>query len=184
MIKTLTHTLIIGAAFIGGFATHTLMDSRKDENFKAARIIDGDSFEIANIWLTKIRLNAIDTPEKGQLFYTEATQKLKALCFQKDIILKNKADGRFGRISADVYCDGTFVNPKIIEAGLAIVSIKHAKDAALYDIQNEARQNCRGIWSQDIRKIYDEDKLRAAAPNGEIVQIINNPDCKIKLASN
>ena len=183
-MKIIHQTLIIVSAFFTGYTAHSLLGANKAESFKAVRIVDGDTLIINDSWKSNIRLNAIDTPERGKLYYAQATQKLEALCSQTDITLKNRGDGGYGRISADVYCDGVFVNTQMIKAGLAIVSIKYAKDAALYDIQDKARQSCREIWSQDIRKIYDEEKLRATAPSGEIVQITNNPDCKIKLASN
>jgi len=77
-----------------------------------------------------------------------------------------------------------FINPKMIEAGLAIVSIQHAKDASLYALQDKARQNCRGIWSQDITKIYNEKKLSGLSPHGKTIEITNNPKCHIKFAIN
>jgi len=183
-VKAIHQTLITVSAFFTGFTANKFIGATQGQSFKVARIVDGDTLIINDIWESKIRLNAIDTPERGKLFYGEAKQKLAKLCVQRKLTLKNRGDGGYGRISADVYCDSTFVNQEMINAGLAIVSIKYAKDPYLYDIQDKARQSCRGIWSQDLRKIYDEHKLRAADPNGKTVQIINNPDCKIKLASN
>ena len=183
-MKNIYHIFTLCAAFGGGFVSHGLMDSKKDKIFKASKIIDGDSLEIDNFWQTHIRLNAIDTPEKKRPFYTDAAQMLEAYCLHKRITLKNTADGGFGRTAADVYCEGQFVNLKMIEMGLAIVSIKHATDTSLYELQDKARQKCKGIWSHDITKIYDAKKLEAQSPSGQMVKISNNPDCKIKLALN
>ena len=183
-MKNVFHYFILCAAFGGGFVTHGLIDSKNDKIFQASKIIDGDSLEIDNFWQTHIRLNAIDTPEKKRPFYTDAAQMLEAYCLHKRITLKNTADGGFGRTSADVYCEGQFVNLKMIEMGLAIVSIKHATDTSLYELQDKARQKCKGIWSHDITKIYEAKKLEAQSPSGQMVKISNNPDCKIKLALN
>jgi endonuclease YncB( thermonuclease family) len=183
-MKPIHHAFIISSAFSAGFISHYYMSQNPTESFQAQSIIDGDSLEIDNIWQTKIRLNAIDTPERNKLFYREATDKLKQLCWDKNIILKNTKDGGFGRTAADVYCGGDFINPKMIEAGLAIVSIKHAKNQSLYIVQARARQNCRGIWAHDITKIYDDKKLRGTSYNRQTVAFTNNTDCKIKLASN
>ena len=176
--------LMIAAGFIAGFFSHGFIKSKADENFKIAKIIDGDSLKIANLWQTEIRLNAIDTPEKGRPFFDRAADKLQSLCLKTKITLKNKGDGGFGRISADVYCDNLFVNPIMIEAGMAIISIQHAKDMSLYALQDEARENCRGIWSNDVTIIYDIQKLEGRTVTGETVKFTNNPDCIIKQASN
>ena len=188
-MNTTNQALIISFAFLSGFAANSFISSPskktiREDPLKAIRIIDGDSLVIDNVWQTKIRLNAIDTPERGHIFAKQATLKLEVFCLHKNIILKNKADGAFGRISADIYCDGVFINPKMIEAGLAIVSIQHAKDASLYALQDKARQNCRGIWSQDITKIYNEKKLSGLSPHGKTIEITNNPKCHIKFAIN
>jgi len=183
MASILSHALIISTAFLGGFTAHGIIASPSKYNMKAAKIIDGDSLEIDNIWQTQIRLHGIDTPEKGKAFYAEAADKLKTLCLKKDITLKNKSDGGFGRVAANVNCGGVFVNPEMIKAGLAIVSIRHAKDISLYELQTLARQNCRGIWSKDITKIYHVKKLQGQSYAGEKVQFTNNTNCILKIAS-
>ena len=183
-MKKTHHIFTAFTAFAAGFISHSLINLNAKKHFQASKIIDGDTLEIDNIWHTKIRLNAIDTPERGKDFYTEARQTLEKYCLKKNISLKNTANGGFGRTAADIYCDGLFVNPKMIEMGLAIVSIEHAKDRALYALQHKARQNCRGIWSQDITKIYQDHKLENISPYGETLKITNNPSCKIKLVLN
>lgn len=183
-MKKTYHILMIVAAFVAGFFSDSFFESHTDKNFKIAKIIDGDSLKIANLWQTEIRLNAIDTPEKGRAFFTEASNHLSTLCLNATIRLDNKGDGGFGRISADVHCGEDFVNPKMIEAGLAIISIKHAPDMSFYPLQDQARQNCRGIWSHDITKIYDAKKLQGLTAHGDAVKFTNNPDCQIKLTAN
>ena len=70
----------------------------------------------------------------------------------------------------------------MIEAGLAIISIQHAKDMSLYALQDVARENCRGIWSNDVTTIYDIQKLEGRTVTGEAVKFTNNPDFIIKQA--
>lgn len=185
-MKTAHHIFIVFTAFAGGFASNSLVNFKATKNFQASKIIDGDSLEIDNFWQTHIRLNAIDAPEKKRPFYREAAHMLETYCLDKKSILKNTADGGFGRTAADVYCEGLFVNRKMIEMGLAIVSIKHATDISLYELQDKARQKCRGIWAHDITKIYDEHKLEGKSSIASLTyqKFTNNPDCKIKLALN
>ena len=92
-MKNVFHYFILCAAFGGGFVTHGLIDSKNDKIFQASKIIDGDSLQIANLWQTEIRLNAIDTPEKGRPFFDHAADKLQSLCLKTKITLKNKGDG-------------------------------------------------------------------------------------------
>jgi len=134
-MKAINQALIIMTAFLGGFTAHFIMDQSPTESFHLSKIIDGDSFEIDNIWQTQIRLNAIDTPEKNKPFFTEATATLKAFCLDKPIILRNKGDGepftRFkikpAKIAAE-YGQKTLpksMTPKTYMAGLMIERWSH-----------------------------------------------------------
>ena len=51
-----------------------------------ARVIDGDTLELANG--KRIRLLGIDAPEKGQFFYEEARERLKELVEGKRVFLE------------------------------------------------------------------------------------------------
>src|SRR5690606_14748983 len=57
----------------------------KEYTGKVTRIIDGDTFEVLleGNRTEKIRLNAIDCPERGQDFYAVARKGLSELIFQK-----------------------------------------------------------------------------------------------------
>lgn len=74
------------------------------------RVIDGDTF-VANVDLgffvaikIHVRLHGVDTPEKGQAGWAEATDALKALITDKSLILKSFKDQRtFERWVCDVW---------------------------------------------------------------------------------
>lgn len=83
-------------------------------------IIDGDTIEIDG---QRIRLALVDTPERGEAGFDEATFFTTALCpigsaAQVDIDDGQQTD-KYGRIVAVVYCDGRNLNAELYENGLA-----------------------------------------------------------------
>ncbi len=91
---------------------------------KVTRIIDGDTIEVIYRGdKEKVRLYGIDTPERGEPGYNEATEFTKNYLLNKYIHLsfpdKNKRD-HFGRLLAYVIINGgTLFNKILIEEHLA-----------------------------------------------------------------
>ena len=139
---------------------------------------DGDGFKFFHVpWLRlaeyngeptlKIRLAGIDAPElpsfgnPGQPFAVEAKEELKELVLNKIVNLKLLRVDQYDRILATCYksClwglfNTTNVNKKMVELGLACVY--RGRDAIyddykndLFYLQDEARENGIGMWSQD-----------------------------------
>lgn len=102
---------------------------------RAVRVIDGDTPEVvAQIWpgfyaIINIRIDGIDTPEKGGRaknpyeaeLGAQATEAARALIEGKDVLIYNLANDKFGgRMLADVKTlDGTDVAGHLISQGLA-----------------------------------------------------------------
>jgi endonuclease YncB( thermonuclease family) len=114
------------------------------------RIADGDTLTILSPVKkqVKIRLAEIDTPERGQPFGTWAKNQLSDMVFQKDIAIKQVDIDRYDRIVGRVYVGELDVNAELVRIGAAWVYRKYAKDASLYDLEEEARMAKRGLWSQ------------------------------------
>lgn len=95
------------------------------EYFTVARVIDGDTIVLADG--TRVRYIGIDTPERGEVGYKEATEANRKLVEDKKVRLEydvNRTD-RYGRTLAYVYVNGTFVNAWLLENGLAeVMTIK------------------------------------------------------------
>ncbi len=105
---------------------------------QVARVIDGDTVELTD--KTTIRVAGIDTPERGQCGYTEATAALRTLVTGHDVTLvkagKSNAD-RYGRLIRYVEVRGVDVGMDQLQAGLAIARYdsrdgygKHPREAA------------------------------------------------------
>ena len=76
--------------------------------FEVVRVIDWDTIEIDYFWeKEKIRFYAIDTPERWELYYEEATEFTKEYLLWNNIYIKriDKDRGNFGRLLREVYID-------------------------------------------------------------------------------
>jgi endonuclease YncB( thermonuclease family) len=86
-----------------------------------AEIVDGDTITMSDG--SKVRLIGIDTPERGQCGYEEASAKLAQLIVGQSITLvpgaRDDVD-KYGRLLRYVETNGVDVNLKMIESGRAI----------------------------------------------------------------
>jgi len=115
------------------------------------RVIDGDTFVLLNGRV--VRLIGINTPEYGQPYYEEATNKLAELVEGKNVTLEIDITNtdNYGRLLRYVYVDDTFVNLIMVKEGHAKVLIiypddKYAKE--LKEAMLEAREKRLGIWNE------------------------------------
>ena len=125
------------------------------EKTGSTRVIDGDTFVDAEG--RKIRLLAIDTPEKGEPYYGEAKDELKRIIGGRRLRFEfgPEANDRYGRLLAFVFADDSiFVNARLLEEGLArayffeenMLTSPYAD--RLCQSQKVALHAVRGIWSQ------------------------------------
>lgn len=115
-------------------------------------IADGDTLQarceahegMVNI---KVRVAEIDAPERRQAFGARSREHLAELCFGKSATVRQTATDRYGRVVARVECDGTDASAAQVQAGMAMVFDRYATDRALYALQDEARDERRGLWA-------------------------------------
>ena len=138
---------------------------------KVVGISDGDTFKVLyqENQEIKVRLNHIDAPEKGQPFGKNAKKFASDLCFGKEVkIVRQKKKDRYQRIIAEVFVGQTNINKEIVRAGYAWHFKKYSSDKEYEKIENEARENKRGLWQdktsiapwawRDIKKIKKSTK--------------------------
>ena len=86
------------------------------------RIVDGDTIRTGDI---SIRLTLVNTPERGDEGYSEATEFTSALCPVGSTVLVDEDDGQvegsYGRMVAKVYCGGKVLNEELLDAGHAVM---------------------------------------------------------------
>ena len=98
------------------------------------KVYDGDTITIASklpyrkspIYRFSVRLNGIDTPEiKGKTkdekdMAIVARDALSAKILTKEVQLKNVSTEKYGRLLADVYCQGENLNSWMLENRYAV----------------------------------------------------------------
>ncbi len=113
-------------------------------------VSDGDTLTVLDAGNTqfKIRLAAIDAPEKAQAFGQRGKEKLSDICYGKQATINVKSTDRYGRSVGDVNCAGINANETMIQSGLAWVYRKYAKGYGhLYAFEDEAKAAKRGLWA-------------------------------------
>jgi micrococcal nuclease len=125
--------------------------SNEKEKYIVTHIVDGDTFDISTG--ERVRMIGIDTPERGEYFYKEATNRLDELIGNKKVILiKDVSEtDKYGRILRHVYIDDIWINKQMIEEGFARFvtfppDVAHVEE--FRDAQKNARENNLGLWAK------------------------------------
>ena len=123
------------------------------------KFVDGDTFAVAGVdggaTEERIRLLAIDTPERGQRWYAEAGSALRDIVGNRPINLEYEAPGKlqrdkYGRVLAYLIVDGRNVNVEMVRRGWTAYVTKYGGERFAQDFaaaEEEARAAHRGIWS-------------------------------------
>ena len=97
----------------------------------------------------KVRIAAIDAPERRQAYGHSARQQLVRLCLQRRARIEPLGTDSYGRTVANVRCGQTDVATEQVRSGLAWVAPSYAKaHPHLAPLQQQARQYKRGLWAQ------------------------------------
>ncbi len=123
------------------------------EKATVINVIDGDTVDVRlNGQEYRLRYIGVDTPERDEPYYIEATRFNRDLVDDQDIILvKDVSDvDQYGRLLRYVYLqDGTFVNAELIAGGYGRL-VTFPPDVAQVErfqaLQTEARLDERGMW--------------------------------------
>ena len=114
------------------------------------RVIDGDTIEIEGGY--HVRYIGIDTPEKGEPFYGEATQANRNLVEGKKVYLEKDVEDKDdnGRLLRYVWLDNTMVNAELVRLGYAYSysyppNVKYQQ--YILQTEREARDQKLGLWS-------------------------------------
>lgn len=130
--------------------TFSLLAHGETISGRVVGISDGDTLTILDASNTqfKIRLAAIDAPEKAQPFGQRGKQKLSDICYGKNASVRVVTTDRYGRSVGDADCAGINANEAMIQSGLAWVYRKYDKGHKhLYAIEEEAKNARRGLWA-------------------------------------
>lgn len=147
--------LIVALLISGCTTTQVIKNTGTNSSGKTGevivtKIIDGDTVVIQGG--DHVRLLGIDTPEKGQPFYTEASDALYKKVFMKTVILEKETEDRdqYGRLLRWIWLNDSLINLEMVKEGFA-VSRFYENSKYQKEIQ-EAEQNAinqrLGEWVQ------------------------------------
>ncbi len=147
--------LVILVVIIVGFRLVEEIDEDvvPNERFIVTKVLDGDTVELKGG--DKLRLLSIDTPEKGEPLYNEATRFLSELVLGEAVQIEfaNRRRDKYGRLLGYLYVDSIFVNKVILEKGLGYLylfkdtDIDRPETEELFKAQRYAIENKVGLWS-------------------------------------
>ena len=115
-------------------STHSSVPETTDQEVLVIGIVDGDTVDVDIDGQThRIRYIGVDTPERGQPGYFEATEANAALVSGKKVTLERDVSDsdRYGRLLRYVYLGDAMVNATLVEKGYAVPmnippDVKHA----------------------------------------------------------
>jgi micrococcal nuclease len=125
-------------------------NKEKKSSGKVIAIIDGDTYDILleGNKTERVRMDAIDAPEKGMPFYKVAKNYLSELCFQKEVRLVYIGIDQHGRsINRSFLTDGTDLSKEMIRNGLAWHYKEYSSDKELAELEIQARNKKIGLWA-------------------------------------
>jgi len=153
---------------------------------KVIAVLDGDTVLVKRAGgPVKIRLAEIDAPEvahagmgdqphssqKGQAYGSDSRRSLADMVLGKQVQVNSQATDQYGRMVAHLSIDGLDVNAEQIRRGMAWEYSHFHSNRALIALQQQAKQDARGLWAQanptppwDWRKRHPfRDKKHASA---------------------
>lgn len=92
-------------------------------NAKIINVVDGDTVDaLVDLGFRmyskqRLRLAHIDTPERGQVGYIEASNRLKELVLDKEVVLKTFKPSKWGHFLAEIYEGETNVVQVMLNEG-------------------------------------------------------------------
>ena len=137
------HYVILVVLLLSGPAMSSELQGR------VVAIADGDTFTLLTTdkQQIRIRLAEIDTPESGQPYGNRAKDALAELVFGKDVRVDVQTIDRYGRTVGRPYVRDVDVCAELVENGFAWAYRQYLRDPKLLELEKEAKDSNRGLWS-------------------------------------
>jgi micrococcal nuclease len=110
-------------------------------------VIDGDTLDLRlTSGMIRVRLHAIDTPERGQAYGRAARDALSRLVFDRSVQAEPFEQDRYDRLVARIWREDLDVNAEMIRQGYAWAYRRYAIDPAYCRFELAAREQGLGLW--------------------------------------
>ena len=112
-------------------------------------VTDGDTIKVLHAHQSEtVRLLGVDAPEKRQAYGDRARRFTAELAFDRSVTVRSSGRDRNGRLLGEVLLpDGRSLNQELVRAGYAWWFRKYSSDIRLARLEEEARQDRRGLWA-------------------------------------
>jgi endonuclease YncB( thermonuclease family) len=126
------------------------------------RVKDGDSL-VAKVQgvAMDFRLADVDAPELDQPYGQQAKRELMALARGQQLVLMPIDTDRYGRTVVHVWNGTTYLNAEVVRRGSAWFYTEFARCPTLYDIEQQARKEKRGLWALPLKDRIEPWEWRA-----------------------
>jgi micrococcal nuclease len=112
-------------------------------------VTDGDTIKVLHANHSEtVRLLGVDAPEKRQAYGDRAGRFTAELAFDRTVTVRTSGRDRNGRLLGEVVLpDGRSLSQELVRAGYAWWFRKYSRDIRLARLEEEARQDHRGLWA-------------------------------------
>ena len=144
---------------------------------RVVRVIDGDSFETKDD--RRIRLLGVNAPELDDCMGIKARENLKIFIEGKTVKLRDLVKDDYGRVLANVFSGGKFINQEMIRLGMGKYTL--GKNKYYQQMRNEfvtARQNNLGIFSSLCRRSEGEEGCEIKGNIRQGLKTYHFPGCR------
>ncbi|BEP43617.1 thermonuclease family protein [Variovorax sp. V15] len=133
-----------------------LLSQAAPRNCLVVGISDGDTLtarcgRIGAYERVKVRIAAIDAPEKAQPYGQRSRQALGGICFGEQALITEVDTDRYGRTVADVSCNGEDAGSRMVSEGWAWVydynRLATKRGGGLFKLQERAQARRAGLWA-------------------------------------
>jgi len=154
-LPALAVSILFNLYFLVNKYLPSISTEEKTFSSNVVRIIDGDTFDLAND--QRIRLAGANTPEfPKECLAQEAKDRLEELLLGKKVTLEPMEEDKFSRLVSYVFADQILIDQIMVEEGLAKALAKNPLyDPQILSAQEKAEKLEKGIWSQKCQPKKD-----------------------------
>lgn len=141
-----------------------ITEQSQAQTFLVTQIVDGDTIILEDN--REVRLLGIDTPEKGQFYFSEASNKTAELVLGKSVSLEYDVTKKdmYNRDLAHVWLGEKLINLELVGLGFAQIytvppNVKYVD--VILEAQKNARNNNLGLWGNaELSKQIEGCKIK------------------------
>lgn len=148
--KSLFSLIGLAVILVFAFVNYYIESQPLRHESSVTRVIDGDTIVIEGG--ERVRLLDIDTPERGEPCYSNATNRLKELIDGKEVILEKRGEDKdvYDRLLRYVFLNNTLVNLVMVREGWANMYVVNKNEpyySLLVSAEQAAKKEKLCVWT-------------------------------------